>query len=159
RRAGGRLLQALVSLHDVTPVHRARLDRAEALLARTGIDRVAFFLVPDYHGAHPAARDTGFVTWCSRERPFAGDWVLHGYYHRDDDASARSAPRQWLARHLLTDGEGEFLTLTASVQRDRLRLARRVAGDVLGVVPRAFVAPAWLFNDALVPALRDLGFR
>ena len=154
-------MQVLVSLHDVTPAHQARLEQAEALLASVGVSRVAYLLVPEYHGAHPIEHDQVFGGWCRRARPFAVDWVLHGYYHREDSSTARAhrplAHR--FARRLLTAGEGEYLALDATRQRERLARGRDVVSAVTGVVPAAFVPPAWLSNDALAPALRDLGFR
>ena len=48
--AGSRKPELIVSLHDVTPVHAARLDRAEALLRTLGIDEVTYLLVPRFHG-------------------------------------------------------------------------------------------------------------
>src|SRR5262249_28042900 len=158
RRPGGQLLQVLVSLHDVTPAHRARLDRAEALLAGAGVNRVAYLVVPDYHRGHAIADDRAFRDWCARPRPFSVEWVLHGYYHLDDRHAASGA-REWLARRLMTAGEGEFLTLDADRQRERLRRGRQAVEAATGATPRAFVAPAWLFNGTLVRTLSDEGFR
>jgi uncharacterized protein len=151
-------LRLLVSLHDVTPAHRARLDRAEALLADAGVDRVAYLLVPDFHRRNPLAGDRTFRDWCRRDRPFTIDWVLHGYHHVEDPPDVRSGPRAWFARCVMTGGEGEFLALESRVQDERLVLGRELVAETVGVMPRAFVAPAWLFNETLVPALARLGF-
>jgi uncharacterized protein len=150
----------LVSLHDVTPAHRSRLDRAEDLLTRAQIGRVAYLLVPDFHGRHRAAVDPEFREWCRRDRPFEVEWVLHGYSHVEDSVAACShGLRKRLARRFMTAGEGEFLALDARQQRERLAAGRQALADIVGVRPRAFVAPAWLFNDALLPELAALGFR
>ena len=144
----------------MTPAHQARLDRAEALLAAAGVDRVAYLLVPDFHGRHPIAGDRPFAAWCRQRRPFAVDWVLHGYHHLEEPAHAeRGSLRQRLARRLMTGGEGEFLTLENGALSERLALGRRVVADVVGTAPRAFVAPAWLFNAQLIPALARQGFQ
>jgi hypothetical protein len=42
-------VKLLVSLHDVTPFHLPRLQRAEALCAALGVDKISFLLIPDYH--------------------------------------------------------------------------------------------------------------
>jgi len=154
-------LQVLVSLHDVTPAHQARLEQAEALLTGLGVSRVAYLLVPDYHGAHPIEHDRAFGGWCRRPRPFAVEWVLHGYYHSEGcpAAQAHRPLAHRFARVLLTAGEGEYLALDAVRQRERLARGRDMMSAVVGVVPEAFVPPAWLSNAALAPALRDLGFR
>jgi predicted deacetylase len=150
-------LQVLVSLHDVTPAHRDRLDRAEALLSAVGVRRVAYLLVPDYHGSNSIARATDFHAWCARRRAYDVEWVLHGYFHAEAPA-AGGGVRGWIARRTLTAGEGEFLALPAAEQSDRLRKGLEALA-VLDIRPRAFVPPAWLSNDALHDALRDVELR
>jgi predicted deacetylase len=63
----------------------------------------------------------------------------------------------WVKRKALTAGEGEFLCLDAAVQRQRL-LKGRAATQALGIAASSFVAPAWLFNDALLPILAEMHF-
>jgi predicted deacetylase len=118
-------------------------------------------LVPNFHRAFPITSDPKFVAWCRRPRPFRIEWALHGYYHVEDipDQRRRAGPVNWLARRLMTAGEGEFLALSAEEQRDRLARGREMYSAALDGSPRAFVAPAWLFNRALAPELVALGFR
>jgi predicted deacetylase len=153
-------LQTLVSLHDVTPAHLGRLERAETLLRDTGVTAVAYFLVPDFHRRHPIADDTSFRAWCLRPRPYSIEWVLHGYYHLEDAVtSGSSGLSAAIARRTMTAGEGEFLALSTDEQRNRLIRGREAVASIVGVAPRAFVAPAWLFNRTLPPLLAELGFR
>src|SRR5262245_21347225 len=116
-------LKLLIALHDVTPVHRDRLDRAERLLSRIGVDHVAYRLVPDYHGQSRADRSTSFVEWCRAPRPFAVQWLLHGYFHDDRPRGGDTGYRPLLAERLgacvLTGGEAECLGLGPSVLRHR----------------------------------------
>ena len=153
-------MQVLVSLHDVTPAHTERLDRAEAVLARAGVTRVAYLVVPDFHRRRPIGDDTAFHDWCLRPRPFAIDWVLHGRDHLDDPTQRQTGrdPLSSFKRAWLTAGEGEFLSLSSAEQHRRLTwgLAEMAA---VGLETSAFVAPAWLFNDELLPALVDAGLR
>jgi len=153
-------LQVLVSLHDVTPAHTERLERAEALLTRAGVTRAAYLVVPNFHRRHPIGDGTAFHDWCIRPRSFAVDWVLHGYDHLDDPTlrHARRDPLSSLKRALLTGGEGEFLSLSAVHQR--MRLAHGLAAmAAVGLETSAFVAPAWLFNDDLLASLVNAGLR
>jgi len=153
-------LQALVSLHDVTPAHLDRLDRAEALFREAGVAHVAYFLVPDFHRAHSIAADTAFKAWCARPRPYSIEWVLHGYYHLEDAKASQSRRLSAeIARQTMTAGEGEFLALSACEQRERLIRGREAFESIVGVAPRVFVAPAWLFQKTLPPLLAELGFR
>jgi predicted deacetylase len=147
--------QLIVSLHDATPVHAARLDRAEALLRALGVTEATYLLVPRFHGV-PSDEDAAFVRWCRAPRPFRVHWMLHGYLHRESPASR--APGSWWKRALLTGGEGEFLTLHGEALHDRLARGRDVFRRCLDADPDGFVPPAWLAHAALRPALRDLGF-
>ena len=149
-------MRLLVSLHDVTPAHNGRLEQAERLLTDLGVSRVAYFLVPDFHGRHPIADDAAFRTWCTRARPFEVDWVLHGYYHHEGTAPRGGGAGAWLKRRTMTGGEGEFLTLGAEAQHERLRHGLATL-HACGVRTNAFVPPAWLSNDALPAALLATG--
>jgi len=153
-------LQTLVSLHDVTPAHLDRLERAEALLCDAGVTEVAYLLVPDFHRTHAIADDRSFKAWCRRPRSYSIEWVLHGYYHLEDDGtSASSRLSASIARRTMTAGEGEFLALSVREQRERLIRGREAFESIVGVAPRVFVAPAWLFNKTLPALLAELGFR
>jgi predicted deacetylase len=152
-------LRVLVSLHDVTPAHQSRLDRAERLIARLGVREVAYLFVPHYHGIVRADHDEAFIDWCRRPRDWHVTWALHGLRHREDVRLGRLPLRQAIARRLLTDGEGEFLALSQSAVHARLATGGRVFESCLGVMPRVFVAPAWLYNEHLLPALVARGYR
>jgi uncharacterized protein len=151
-------LKLLVALHDVTPVHAARLVKAEALLRSLAIADVAYLFVPRFHGV-PSEDDAAFLRWCRAARPFRIHWMLHGYLHRESEADA-GAPAKggWWKRRLLTGGEGEFLALHGEALRDRLTQGREVFRRCLDANPDGFVPPAWLAHPELRPTLRDLGF-
>ena len=149
----------LVSLHDVTPIHAARIERAERLLASLGISSVAYLFVPNFHGRAPAHDDAEFVAWCRARRPYSVEWVLHGYVHREDSLEAHepsSRLTDWFARRFLTDGEGEFLSLRGRRLVQRLEAGVRSITHATGRPPEGFVAPAWLYNDELIPCLKRL---
>src|SRR5262249_51937694 len=106
----------LIALHDVTPVHRERIERAERLLAQFGVPHVAYLLVPDYHGLARADRSASFVAWCRASRSFEVQWLLHGYFHDDrtrptDATSYRPTIIERLGTRLATDGEAECIGL------------------------------------------------
>lgn len=151
-------MRVLVSLHDVTPAHLPRLERAERVLRRAGVTTAAYLLVPNYHGRHPIAGNEEFQGWCRQSRAFEVEWVLHGYRHLDDAPAGGQGLLIAARRRWLTAGEGEFLCLDEGEQA--ARLSRGVAAlAFLPRRPRAFVAPAWLYNDALPHVLRAAGFR
>lgn len=149
----------LVALHDVAPRHAARIARAEALFATLGIERVLYLLVPNFHGDGPAHLDAQFVEWCSARRPFAVDWCLHGFLHREVDRGSvgRGSLRTWFARAVMTGGEGEFLGLDADAAEARLRAGIEVYQACLHRRPHGFIPPAWLSNPTLPAALSRVG--
>ena len=66
----------LLSLHDVTPRHLARLIRAEALFRDLGVSDVTYLVVPRYHGGWAIEGDHEFETWCRRQRAFDVQWTF-----------------------------------------------------------------------------------
>lgn len=154
-------MKLVISLHDATPFHLERMRRAEAVFRGLGVAKIAYLLVPEYHGGYPCADSPEFIAWCREPRPFRVDWHLHGYHHLESPDAGNAAARGGDAfkRKFLTAGEGEFLALDADAQRRKLEKGREVFRKCLGADPEGFVAPAWLFNDSLIPALREMGFR
>lgn len=157
--AGSRARKLVVSLHDATPFHLNRMRKAESVFRDLGLAKLTYLYVPEYHGGYPSAADPGFVAFCRADRPFAVDWHLHGYRHLEDAAPAAGGAGDFLKRRLLTAGEGEFLALDAEAQKRKLKAGRESFRACLGREPVGFVAPAWLFNADLAPALKGLGFR
>lgn len=150
----------LVALHDVTPAHAKRLERAERLLAALAVPSVTYLYVPDFHARHPAHACADFIAWCRAPRSYEVRWFLHGYFHREG-LGTPPEPRaltlaEWCARRFLTAGEGEFLLLRGRVLDERLRAGMDSFRQCLGQTPSGFVAPAWLYNEELIPALERL---
>jgi predicted deacetylase len=148
-----------VSLHDVTPVHRDRLSRAEELFTRLGVPHVTYLYGPCFHGAPDASLDADFVRWCRGPRPYHVQWFLHGLRHVDDSTRAANGWRSRMARRTMTAGEGEFLALDDDDARARLREGRASFERTFGAPPDGFVAPAWLTSPTLRAVLAELGFR
>jgi predicted deacetylase len=153
--------EVLLSLHDVTPAHRERIERAEALFRELGVQKVTYLLVPAFHRAEPCDRDGRWISWCRAPRPFDVDWLLHGYFHREDvpTDAARGDLSDRLKRRYMTAREGEFLSLSRGDAEARIACGAEVFRGTIGEEPRGFVAPAWLFNSTLGPALARHGIR
>jgi predicted deacetylase len=148
----------LLSLHDVTPRHLERLQRAESLFCEIGVRHVTYLLVPRYHGRWDVERDLAFQEWCHHPRPFTVDWCLHGFYHRELQKPESHSLSDSLKRRFLTAGEGEFLALAAPDAQRLVVRGKRAFRSCLGFAPGGFVAPAWLFTNALIAVLREQGF-
>jgi predicted deacetylase len=155
-------MRLLISLHDVTPFHFARLLKAEALLQEMGVRKATYLFIPNYHGRFASADYLEFVAWCRGPRPFEVEWQLHGDHHLEALPSANNQDSrgtdQW-KRRLLTAGEGEFLALDSEAQRAKLTSGWAAFHKCLGYEPSGFVAPAWLFNSRLFAILEEMGFR
>ncbi|HEX4566141.1 MAG TPA: hypothetical protein VH138_05890, partial [Vicinamibacterales bacterium] len=96
------------------------------------------------------------------QRPFSVQWFLHGYFHEEqtpERCAAAPTPAHWFARRFLTSGEAEFLALRGRALQERLEAGIRSMVPTVGRIPDGFVAPAWLYNDELIPALKALGIR
>jgi len=155
-------MRLLISLHDVTPFHFARLLKAEALFQEMGLRKLTYLFIPNYHGRFASEEYPEFVAWCRGPRPFEVEWQLHGDHHLEDSARAGGQTTSWTdqwRRRLLTAGEGEFLALDAEAQRAKLTSGRAAFRQCLGYEPTGFVAPAWLFNARLFPILEEMRFQ
>lgn len=156
-------MNLLLSVHDVTPFHLERLVRAEQVLASLGVVRATFLLVPDFHGRWAVHQHPRFLAWCRETHPIEIEWVLHGYFHSEAIEPAGGprprGVRPWFDATFMTDGEGEFHRLRGAALRGRLQRGARAFEQCVATRARGFVAPAWLFNEDLEPALRDLGFE
>jgi predicted deacetylase len=147
----------LVSIHDVTPAHAARLDRLAPLIEKhSGAGGHALLVVPDFHGAAPLRPGTAFATRLRQWAAAGCEIFLHGFTHRDDSIHASAIARMKARR--MTAGEGEFLGLDYAAARQRLVDGRALVEDVCGQPVAGFIAPAWLYGDASRRAIADLGF-
>jgi predicted deacetylase len=150
----------LIALHDVTPVHWVRLERAERVFESLGVERLAYLLVPNFHGCSPAGESPEFIDWCRASRPFDLQWFLHGYFHHDrpeDGAEGHAlSVGERLAATFMTNGEAECMSLADAGLRRRLADGLDVFQACLGRRPIGFIPPAWLFNRHLLPVLADL---
>jgi len=155
-------------LHDATPFHLDRIRKAEELFRELGLDKVTYLLVPEYHGGYLSSASPEFLAWCRAPRPFQVQWHLHGYHHLEQVAQLENggtserrdaSTGDKFKRKYLTAGEGEFLALGPAAMRAKLEAGRDVFRACLGTDPEGFVAPAWLFNSGLRPALKEQGIR
>ncbi|WP_189622302.1 DUF2334 domain-containing protein [Novosphingobium colocasiae] len=156
-RPAGRQRRLLASIHDVGPRFEGEIDRlAELLERRLGTAGFAMLVVPDHWGRHPLSADRGFQT---RLRGWADAGVeifVHGWYHRD--MADHRGLAAFKARHM-TAGEGEFLGLDERQAAARMRQGKALIEDVIGREVAGFIAPAWLYGEGALAALRRCDFR
>jgi len=148
----------LASIHDVTPIHAARLDRLVPIVeAALGAGRYALLVVPDFHRRGRLIGDPQFE---SRLRGWADagcEIFLHGFTHIDESSHSGAAAR-WKASRM-TAGEGEFLGLSTSDAEARIAEGRDMIEQLTGRPIAGFVAPAWLYGEDSLVALAAQNVR
>lgn len=122
----------LVCIHDATPAYahetRVMLRDLAPLLGR----RLAFGVVPDWHGAWPLAAHPDY---CRLVQESSEELLLHGYFHQ--------RRRGWGATTLLAEGSDEMNGLDGERTRRALERGQGVFTELFGEPARGFLAPAW----------------
>lgn len=149
--------QALISLHDVTPAHEAKVLRSIAHLRSLGVDALSLLVVPDYHHRAHLAHHAAFCDRLMAQLSERDELLLHGFWHLGEQAPQDAGGR--LLARALTAGEGEFQALDYAQAFERIEDGLQVIEQSLGVRPAGFVAPAWLQNAEVRLAAKDLGLR
>ena len=143
----------LTSIHDVSPRFETEVDGLLALLEPYVGKRLAMLVVPNHWGDSPIIAGSPFA---ARLRGWAEHGIeifLHGYFHRDDARHTIASDR--LRARFMTASEGEFLGLSQSQAASRIAEGRKLIEDVTGRPIDGFVAPAWLYGEGAMDALRD----
>jgi predicted deacetylase len=143
----------LASIHDVSPRFESEVDRLLDMLAPHVGNKIAMLVVPNHWGDAPIVPGSPFA---SRLRGWAEagmEMFLHGYFHRDRSQHGAAADR--LRARFMTAGEGEFLGLSRAAAGARIIEGRTLLEEVIGRPIDGFVAPAWLYGEGAIEALRD----
>lgn len=143
-----------ISLHDVAPATLDDCANTLGFLDDLGLGPVALLVVPDYHGLGRVDRDGRFASFIESRILRGDEIVLHGYRHTDTGPRPRGI-REWLARRIYTDCEGEFSRLDFETARTRI-LRGLVVLRTAGWQPKGFVAPAWLMSPSARCALEEM---
>jgi predicted deacetylase len=147
----------ICSIHDVGPMFASQTERLRELLHDcTGSMRMALLVVPDHWRRAPISKDRAFA---AQLRAWSGEGceiILHGWCHKDE-SSHSGKWAAFKARHF-TAGEGEFLGLARDEAAHRMRDGRALLEDITGKRVGGFIAPAWLYGQGAIQALRELKF-
>jgi len=145
----------VVSIHDVAPSTRAKVDKILASLAGHGVHTCSLLVVPDYHRLGRSLADRSFCSWLHALAVNEHEIVIHGFFHqrarrRNENARAKIVTR------IYTADEGEFFDLGYD---EALRLIRKAQEDFKthDFHPTGFVAPAWLLGAEAERAVIDAG--
>lgn len=143
----------LASIHDVGPKFERQVDQLVDLLeCHIGKAKFAMLVVPDHWDQAPLAAAPMFQAKLRRWADAGVEMFLHGWRHRDD------APAKGFAQKHMTAGEGEFSALSAVEASTRIADGRRIVEDAIGRPVAGFIAPAWLYSEGALKAVRNAGF-
>jgi hypothetical protein len=146
----------VVSIHDVSTITRARVERMLEDLASVGIGITSLLVIPDHHGRGRIDADAEFSAWMRARVCQGHEAVLHGWRHLRRGKKEEGLATRFMTR-FYTAGEGEFYDLSLEEARGLLRQGREALLRC-GVTTRGFIAPAWLLGDAAERAVREEGF-
>jgi len=147
----------VVSIHDVAPSNRERVDEMIAALGHRGVRVCSLLVVPDYHHQGLFTKDRKFVSWLRDLELDGHEVVIHGYFHERPRRPKESLRDKVLTR-FYTQHEGEFYDLDYDEALRRITTARDEF-RAHGLKPRGFVAPAWLLGAEAERAARDAGME
>jgi predicted deacetylase len=143
----------VISLHDVAPANRDLAGKIIAEVVRRGVRVCSLLIVPDYHHQGSATKDRRFVSWLRDLESEGHEIVIHGYFHERPSRPNETLRDKFLTR-LYTHNEGEFYDLDYEEASRRIKNARDEF-RASGLIPRGFVAPAWLLSREGERAARD----
>ena len=142
----------LASIHDVGPGFGREVAALAELLGRQlRGSNFAMLVVPDHWGENPLLPGTPFATRLRGWAEKGVEMFVHGWYHKD--AARHAGLAGFKARHM-TAGEGEFLGLGREEAARRMAAGRKLVEDITGKAAAGFVAPAWLYGEGALAALR-----
>jgi predicted deacetylase len=143
----------VVSLHDLAPSGRRVADKIISDLGRLGVRFCSLLVVPDYHRQEPMMNDRSFVSWL-RDLESAGHEIdIHGYFH-DRPRRSREGFREKFITQFNTRGEGEYFDQNYDEAFRRITSACDTFRAAV-LIPRGFIAPAWLLSADGERAARD----
>ena len=143
----------VVSVHDVAPTTRPRVEEIVAELGHHGVHVCSLLVVPNYHHHGCFTEDRAFVRWLQELEEKGHEIVIHGYFHERPTRNGENVHEKFFTR-LYTKGEGEFYDLEYDEALRRICRAREEF-TAAGLTPRGFIAPAWLLGPAAERAAAD----
>jgi len=146
----------LASIHDVGPGSEREVDRLAGLMTDTlQCSSFAMLVVPDHWGNHPLRTGSPFANRLKSWSDSGIEMFVHGWYHKD---TAEHHGVAGLKARYMTASEGEFLGLSYEDAVGRMEAGRALVEDIIGRKASGFIAPAWLYGQGAMEALRDSSF-
>ena len=143
----------VISIHDVAPSTRAKVERILGELARHGVYACPLLVVPDYHRQGLSLANLGFPSWLHQLAANGHEIVIHGFFHQQAHRNDEQAGGKIVTR-IYTADEGEFFDIG---YHEALRLIQEGRDHFAsnGLQPTGFIAPAWLLGTEAERAVSD----
>lgn len=145
-----------VTLHDVHPLNRAKIEKQREQLLSWGVKKTGLLIIPFYHHQKSIEEDEGFLAWVGDRLSRGDEPIIHGFYH--DRLGSKEKLSQLFWTRFYTQGEAEFLDIEEREALRRIGQAKKLFGQ-LGWPTKGFIAPGWLYEPPLLHWLRRAGFR
>jgi predicted deacetylase len=147
----------VVSIHDVAPSTRTKVEKILAALARHRVRVCSLLVVPDYHRQGRSLSEPGFCSWLRMLAAHGHEIVIHGFFHQRARRNGEMV-RAKIVTRIYTADEGEFFDLEYDEAR-RLIQDARDDFETHGLHPTGFIAPAWLLGAEAERAAMDAGMN
>ncbi|HYC49527.1 MAG TPA: DUF2334 domain-containing protein [Gemmatimonadaceae bacterium] len=135
----------LICIHDAAPAWERETRRMIRDLGPIVGRRLAFGVVPNWHGSWPLEEHREYCHWLQES---SSTLLLHGHVHR---RLRGSGPVSWLAERC-----DEMNGLDEGATRVLIGAGQRVFTEVFGAPARGFLAPGWQRGQLSELALRTL---
>lgn len=142
----------LISIHDVCPRFENEVNVLVDRIAPYVGHRFAMLVVPNHWRESPILPRSDFAARLRAWSDMGVEMFVHGYFHQQDRRPATLTDR--LRAQLMTAREGEFLGVDCNEACRRLARGQQLLEDIIGRPVTGFVAPAWLYGDGALTALR-----
>lgn len=149
---------ALICIHDVSPVHEAAIACILSDLKANHIACVNLSPVPNFHNQSLLSESPKFCHSLENSG-LRVELLLHGYYHLRQGENERLSLMDMFKSKLVSAREDEFFRLSASEANVRIKNGLAEFKKVFSQVPIGFIPPAWMIEKNHLTVLAQNGIE
>jgi len=133
-------VQAIVAIHDISPIYQKQIDKIKGLLKKEGIKDFSYLVIPKFRNRENLriGLDKKFCSWLTES---GKDLLLHGLTH-------------W--KRL---SEDEFSRIRYQTAMEKLEAGKKMFEEAFEREPEGFIPPMWMMSKHALRAVKDSGFR
>ena len=133
-------MQAIVAIHDASPIYQKQINKIKELLEKEGIKKFSYLVIPKLRNKESLRIDMD-KKFCSFLKEDGKELVLHGFTH-------------W--KRL---SENEFSRIKYDSAMEKLEAGKQMFQKAFGREPEGFMPPMWMMSKQALKAVKDSGFR